>query len=56
MAGEAVWLSLDQISELFKRDKPTISRHIKSVFSERELTQDSVVAKYATTASDTKNY
>ena len=56
MEDETVWLSLNQISELFKRDKSTISRHIKNVFSEGELAQDSVVAKYATTASDTKNY
>ena len=33
---DTVWLSLDQIAELFQRDKSTISRHIKNVFSERE--------------------
>ena len=41
---------------LFDRDKSTISRHIKNVFDEGELSRDSVVAKYATTASDGKTY
>ncbi len=53
---DTVWLSLDQISKLFKRDKSTISRHIKNVFSENELLKDAVVAKFATTASDGKIY
>lgn len=35
--GDTVWLSLDQMAELFQRDKSTISRHIKNIFSEREL-------------------
>lgn len=54
--GDTVWLSLDQMSELFQRDKSTISRHIKNIFSEGELTKDSVVAKFATTADDGKTY
>ena len=41
---------------LYQRDKSTISRHIKNVFEEGELVKDSVVAKYATTASDGKTY
>ncbi|HAH60456.1 MAG TPA: cytochrome C biogenesis protein CycH [Bacteroidales bacterium] len=53
---ETVWLSLNQMVELFKRDKSVISRHISNVFNENELLQDSVVAKYATTASDGKTY
>ncbi|WNY24725.1 virulence RhuM family protein [Methanolapillus millepedarum] len=53
---ETVWLSLDQMSVLFDRDKSTISRHIKNIFEEGELSKDSVVAKYATTALDGKNY
>ena len=36
MQGETVWLSLDQMADLFQRDKSTISRHIKNVFEERE--------------------
>lgn len=54
--GETVWLSLDMMAELFQRDKSTISRHIKNIFSEGELPPDSVVAKFATTASDGKTY
>ena len=45
---ETVWLSLDQRTELFQRNKSTISRHIKNVFSEGELQQESTVAKFAT--------
>ena len=54
--GETVWLSIDQMAELFQRDKSTISRHIKNIFTEGELQRDSVVAKFATTASDGKVY
>ena len=35
--GDTVWLSLDQMAKLFQRDKSTISRHIKNIFSEGEL-------------------
>ena len=54
--GDTVWLSIDQMAELFQRDKSTISRHIKNIFTEGELQRDSVVAKFATTASDGKVY
>ena len=54
--GDTVWLSIDQMAELFQRDKSTISRHIKNIFTEGELQRDSVVAKFATTASDGKAY
>ena len=54
--GETVWLSLAQLAELFQRDKSVISRHIKNVFDEGELTADSVVANFATTAADAKTY
>ena len=54
--GDTVWLSIDQMAELFQRDKSTISRHIKNIFTESELSKDSVVAKIATTATDGKNY
>ena len=56
LENETVWLSLDQMAELFQRDKSTISRHIKNIFSEGELIRDSVVANYATTATDGKTY
>ncbi len=54
--AETAWLSLDQMAVLFGRDKSTISRHIKNVFAEGELPQESVVAKFATTAADGKTY
>ena len=53
---ETVWLSLNQIANLFDRDKSVISRHIANVFNEEELFMDSVVAKFATTATDGKIY
>ena len=53
---DTVWLSLDQMSDLFQRDKSTISRHIKNIFAEGELARDSVVANFATTAADGKTY
>ena len=56
LRGETVWLSLEQMAELFQRDKSTVSRHIKNVFSDGELDRNSVVAKYATTATDGKVY
>ena len=56
MKDETVWLSLEQISTLFGRDKSVISRHLKNVFSEEELNETAVVAKFATTANDGKTY
>ena len=54
--GDTVWLSIDQMAELFQRDKSTISRHIKNIFNEGELICNSVVANFATTAADGKTY
>ena len=48
MQNETVWLSLDQMADLFQRDKSTISRHIKNIFDEGELDRNSTVAKFAT--------
>ena len=56
LQDETVWLSIDQMSDLFQRDKSTISRHIKNIFVEGELQYSSVVAKFATTAADGKTY
>ena len=56
LKDETVWLNLEQMTELFKRDKSVISRHIKNIFSEEELERNSVVAKFATTATDGKIY
>ena len=52
---ETVWLSLDQLANLFDRDKSVISRHIKNALNE-ELKREAVVAKFATTAKDGKTY
>ncbi len=56
LENETVWLSLNQITELFQRDKSVISRHLRNVFKEGELTRNSVVANFATTAKDGKSY
>lgn len=54
MKDETVWLSLEQMTKLFDRDKSVISRHIKNALEE-EL-DNSVVANFATTAKDGKTY
>ncbi|MCH2156311.1 MAG: virulence RhuM family protein [Opitutales bacterium] len=54
--SETLWLSLNQIAELFDRDKSVISKHLKNIFEDAELERDSVVAKHATTAADGKSY
>lgn len=46
--NETVWLSLEQMAELFQRDKSTISRHIKKIFVEGELLREATVANFAT--------
>ncbi len=56
LEGETVWLSLNQLAELFQVDKSGISRHLKNIFESEELVRDSVVAKFATTAVDGKTY
>ena len=45
---ESVWLTIDQMAALFERDKSTISRHIKNVYSDKELLPEATVAKFAT--------
>jgi hypothetical protein len=49
---ETVWLSLNQMAELFQRDKSVISRHISNVFEEGELRQEATVAKSATVQAE----
>ena len=49
---ETVWLSLDQMSELFQRDKSTVSRHIKKIFEEGELVREATVANFATVQTE----
>ena len=51
LENDTVWLSTDQMAELFQRNKSTISRHIKNVLEDGELQEDSVVANFATTAT-----
>lgn len=52
LQSETVWLSIDQMAELFQRNKSTISRHIKNVFDEGELPADSTVAFFATVQTE----
>lgn len=53
---DTVWLNLNQLTNLFQKDKSVISRHIRNIFNEQELDRNSVVAKNATTATDGKIY
>lgn len=53
---DTVWLSIDQIAELFQRDRSVIGKHIRNVFKEGELEKNSVWAKFAHTASDGKDF
>jgi len=50
--NDTVWLSLDQMAELFQRDKSTISRHIKNIYIEGELIQSATVANFATVQNE----
>ena len=49
LQNETVWLTLDQMAELFQRNKSTVSRHIKNIFENGELNEEEVVAFFATT-------
>lgn len=53
---ETVWLTQSQLCELFQKSKATLSEHIKHIFEEGELNEDSVVRKFRTTAGDGKTY
>jgi hypothetical protein len=54
--NETVWLTQAQLCELFNKSKATISEHIKHIFEEGELMEDSVVRNFRTTARYGKNY
>lgn len=56
LEDETVWLSLNQLADLFGRNKSVISRHLRNVFESGELLRSSVVANFATTAADGKTY
>ena len=56
LQDETVWLSQQQLVELYQTSKSNISEHIKHIFEESELTESLVVRKFRTTAKDGKNY
>ncbi len=56
LENETVWLSIDEMSQLFGRDISVIGKHIRNIFKEGELVKNSVWAKFAYTASDEKVY
>ena len=49
--GDTVWLSIDQMAELFQRERSVIGKHVRNIFKEGELEKESVWAKFATTES-----
>jgi len=53
---ETVWLTQEQMGKLFGRERSVITKHIRNVFTEGELVEDSVSAKFALTAADGKTY
>lgn len=54
--GDTVWLSIDQMADLFQRDRSVIGKHIRNIFKEGGLQKESVWAKFAYTAADGKTY
>lgn len=56
LQDDTVWLSLDQMAELFQRNKSTISRHIKNVLEKGELLADSTIANFATVQNEGKRH
>lgn len=54
--GETVWLTQKQMAELFQKDVRTVNEHLKNIFEEGELAQDSVIRKFRITAADGKSY
>ena len=56
LQGETVWLTQQHMAELFQTTKQNISQHLKNIFAEGELVEDSVVTIFFTTASDGKKY
>jgi hypothetical protein len=53
---ESIWLTQDQIASLYGVERPGITQHIRNIFSEGELEENSVSKKFLRTASDGKNY
>ena len=54
--GDTVWLSIDQMAELFQRDRSVIGKHARNIFKEGELQKEAVWAKFAHTAADGNAY
>lgn len=54
--GETVWLSQQQLCELYTTSKANVSEHIKHIFEDAELDKESVVRNFRTTAADGKSY
>jgi prophage maintenance system killer protein len=56
LENETIWLTQNQISSLFNTERSVITKHLRNVFNSAELSQDSVCANFAHTASDGKRY
>ncbi len=56
LENKTIWLSQKQLGELYQKGKATISEHIKHIFEDGELDENSVVRNFRTTAADGKNY
>ena len=56
LEDETVWLSQRMMAELYQTTKQNISLHLRNIFSDGELAEDSVVKEYSTTAADGKRY
>ena len=56
MENETVWLTQDQMAELFAKGRSTITEHIQNVFKEGELDEKSVCREFRRTGSDGKEY
>jgi len=56
LAGETVWLPQQELSELYGTSRPNVTMHIKNIFSDGELKENSVCKKFLHTAADGKNY
>ena len=56
LQGETVWLTQKQMAELFSVNVPAISKHLRNIFADHELSEDAVVSKMETTAADGKTY
>ena len=53
---ENIWLTQKMLAMLYDVEVPTINRHLKTIFTDGELVEDSVIRKYVITAADGKNY